>query len=76
METNFRKYRGSDLGAPYDLGSIMHYGKKAFSNGTGDTIIPKDPTVEIGQRKAFSPIDTWQLNKLYQCKGTPPAPRK
>ena len=79
MKNNFRKYKpyfASDLGAPYDLGSIMHYGRRAFSNGGGETITPKDPSVRIGQRKALSPIDVWQLNKLYKCKGTPPNPRK
>ena len=54
----------------------MHYGRRAFSRTGGDTITPKNPSARIGQRRALSPIDIWQLNKLYQCSGTPATPRK
>jgi hypothetical protein len=41
---NFNKYTRSQidsLNIPYDYGSIMHYGKRAFSNNGRDTIVPK-----------------------------------
>ena len=57
------------LGAPYDYGSIMHYGTDVFSkDGTQPTITPKyDPNGELGQRGGFSPLDIWKINKLYGC---------
>lgn len=41
----------------YDYTSVMHYGKDAFSNGNGSTIItnlPEYPNT-IGQRLEMSP---------------------
>ena len=56
-------------GVPYDYWSVMHYGKDAFSNGNGLTIITKDPKFQdvIGQRLEVSPKDTLELNLLYKC---------
>ncbi|KAF3839346.1 hypothetical protein F7725_018063 [Dissostichus mawsoni] len=50
----------------------MHYGKDAFSNGNGLTILTKDPKFQdvIGQRMEVSPIDALELNLLYKCKST------
>ena len=65
------------LGAPYDYGSIMHYGQDLFSkDGTSPTITPKyDPHGEMGQRNGFSQLDIWKINKLYGCNpGPPPIP--
>lgn len=65
------------LGAPYDYGSIMHYGQDIFSkDGSSPTITPKyDPHGEMGQRDGFSPLDIWKINKLYGCNpGPPPTP--
>ena len=57
-----------DLGAPYDYGSIMHYDREAFANYEGkETLIPLKEGVEIGQRRGFSDIDIWKLNRLYKC---------
>lgn len=56
-------------GVAYDYWSVMHYGKNAFSNGNGSTIITKDPKFQdiIGQRYGMSPSDVSELNLLYKC---------
>lgn len=56
-------------GIRYDYWSVMHYGRKAFSNGNGSTIITTDPGFQdvIGQRLEMSPSDVLELNLLYKC---------
>lgn len=69
-EHNFRKAEDSNTqGVPYDYWSVMHYGKDAFSNGNGSTIITTDPEFQdvIGQRLELSPRDVQELNLLYKC---------
>uniref|UniRef100_H3C1D0 Metalloendopeptidase n=1 Tax=Tetraodon nigroviridis TaxID=99883 RepID=H3C1D0_TETNG len=71
-ENNFRKVNKNDSitnGVPYDYLSVMHYGKNAFSNGIGPTIVTKDPAFQdvIGQRLEMSPSDVLELNRLYNC---------
>jgi len=60
MEFNFRKYNWNyiqNLSAPYDLGSVMHYGSYSFSKDRKSaTILPKDPNKKIGQRNDFSKV--------------------
>ncbi|XP_013409923.1 MAM and LDL-receptor class A domain-containing protein 1 isoform X1 [Lingula anatina] len=71
-ENNFKKYSPSQvqtLGAPYDYGSLMHYGKYSFSKNAKATIVPKDPKAWIGQRSGLSTIDKYKINKLYNCTG-------
>ncbi|KAM7421205.1 hypothetical protein PAMA_015386 [Pampus argenteus] len=75
MEHNFDKVskeESSTNGVPYDYISVMHYGKDAFSNGNGSTIVTKDPKYQnvIGQRLEVSPSDILELNRLYKCKST------
>ncbi|XP_014822480.1 PREDICTED: meprin A subunit beta-like, partial [Poecilia mexicana] len=71
-EHNFDKV-GSDNstthGVPYDYMSVMHYGRNAFTNGSGDTIITIDPKFQdvIGQRLEMSPSDALELNLRYNC---------
>uniref|UniRef100_A0A8C4HX86 Metalloendopeptidase n=1 Tax=Dicentrarchus labrax TaxID=13489 RepID=A0A8C4HX86_DICLA len=71
-ENNFRKVSEEESttnGVQYDYWSVMHYGKNAFSNGKGSTMITKDPKFEdvIGQRLEVSPSDVLELNRLYKC---------
>lgn len=71
-EFNFEKVPkilSTDNGVPYDYLSVMHYGKNAFSNGNGSTIVTKDPKFQdiIGQTYGMSPKDILELNRLYKC---------
>ncbi|XP_041797517.1 meprin A subunit beta-like [Chelmon rostratus] len=75
FENNFEKVSEASSttnGVPYDYMSVMHYGKNAFSNGNGSTIITKDPQFQdvIGQRLEMSPSDVRELNLLYKCNST------
>lgn len=48
MEFNFNKYGRStidSLGTPYDYGSVMHYGSRAFSRNGRPTIVAKQQGV-------------------------------
>lgn len=65
---NFRKQLTNNLNSPYDYGSLMHYGRYAFSEDGGPTIIPvPDPYVPIGQRDGPSLLDLHKINVLYNC---------
>jgi len=57
----------SSYGAPYDYGSIMHYGRKDFSRNGGDTIVSKQPGQRFGQRDRISQWDAWKINRMYGC---------
>lgn len=79
LRHNFRKYSRStidSLGTPYDYGSVMHYGSKAFSRNGRPTIRVKKTGVTIGQRKGLSPTDALQANLLYSglCAVVPTSP--
>jgi len=68
-EHNFNQHitDGDDVGA-YDYGSIMHYGRTAFTKNGQDTIVPINPaSASIGQRTALSAGDIAAANSL--CSG-------
>ncbi|XP_076000875.1 meprin A subunit beta-like [Genypterus blacodes] len=74
-EHNFNTYNdttSSSLGVPYDYGSMMHYSKTAFKNGSEPTIVTKIPAFSdvIGQRMEFSDSDLLKLHRLYNCTKT------
>lgn len=48
----------------YDYGSIMHYGRQAFTGNGLDTIVPTDPDAIIGQRKGLSLRDIQAIGSL------------
>jgi astacin len=56
----------SSFGAPYDYGSIMHYGRTAFSANGQDTITTKNGAA-IGQRDGLSNYDGFKVNKMHSC---------
>ncbi|XP_025999409.1 high choriolytic enzyme 1-like isoform X6 [Astatotilapia calliptera] len=66
-ENNFKVKHGNTQNLPYDLASIMHYGRDFFSTNGNPTVLPKQSGVEIGQRKHLSQLDIERLNKLYSC---------
>ncbi|KAM6986727.1 high choriolytic enzyme 2 [Aplochiton taeniatus] len=67
---NFKKYETNNLNTAYDYSSVMHYGKYAFTEDGGPTIIPKpDPYIPIGQRDGPSVLDIHKINVLYDCGG-------
>lgn len=65
-EHNFNQHitDGDDYG-PYDYGSIMHYGRTAFSRNGQPTIVPKQAGVTIGQRTGLSSGDIGAVRAMY-----------
>lgn len=59
----------NNFGTPYDLHSIMHYPRGAFSRNGEDTIVPHDLNLlsVIGAPR-ISPGDITRLNRMYQCQ--------
>lgn len=66
---------GDDVG-PYDYASIMHYPRKAFTSNGKDTIVPVDPTAQIGQRSGLSLGDIAAVRTLCERVGTPAIPKR
>eukprot|EP00111_Clytia_hemisphaerica_P000918 TCONS_00002686-protein len=56
----------ASLNTKYDYGSVMHYGKTAFTINGLDTITTKNGEL-IGQRNGMSSIDIDELNAVYEC---------
>ncbi|XP_051000872.1 astacin-like metalloendopeptidase [Acomys russatus] len=68
FEINFIKSRSSNMLAPYDYSSVMHYGRFAFSWRGQPTIIPLwTSSVHIGQRWNLSTSDVTRVRRLYNC---------
>ncbi|XP_062390757.1 hatching enzyme 1.2-like [Sardina pilchardus] len=67
--SNFAKKNTNNLNTKYDYGSVMHYGRTAYTTSYGkDTITPiPDPNAKIGQRTDMSDTDIVKVNRLYKC---------
>ncbi|KAJ8271525.1 hypothetical protein COCON_G00103840 [Conger conger] len=69
MEHNFNKINTNNLGTPYDYGSVMHYGRYAFSRNRQPTIVPiPNSNVQIGRATQMSSNDILRINRLYGCR--------
>ena len=67
---NFQKYshKSADvLGTQYDYGTIMHYGKYAFSKNGKQTMKAIGSDRELGEANTLGPSDITALNALYDC---------
>lgn len=64
-EHNFNQHitDGDDIGG-YDFGSLMHYGRRAFSANGQDTIVPLGGQA-IGQRSGLSAGDIAAIRSMY-----------
>ncbi|MEH6405579.1 MAG: M12 family metallopeptidase [Sneathiella sp.] len=66
-EHNFNQHisDGDDVGS-YEYGSIMHYGRFAFSKNGQPTIESIPPGKTLGQRNGLSPGDIAAIHNIYQ----------
>jgi len=57
-----------NFGTPYDLMSVMHYPRWAFSRNGGDTVVPhnREYIDRIGS-VYISDDDVLRLNRMYRC---------
>jgi len=55
---------------PYDLLSVLHYQRWAFSKNGQDTLVPRDRRYVdlMGAAGVQSPGDIQRLNNMYECK--------
>ncbi|MEE6479189.1 hypothetical protein FKM82_012173 [Ascaphus truei] len=74
-ERNFCKHDTSNMVVKYELKSILHYSRYAFSRSGLPTITPRGPysNLEIGQRIKLSPSDILRVNKYYSCSQYKPS---
>ena len=58
-----------NFGTSYDLYSLMHYDKTAFTSNGKDTIVPRNRRYRrvIGQRIGLSVGDVRRINNMYNC---------
>ena len=69
-ENNFDKLTANQedlLGVAYDYGSVMHYGRTAFSVNGEETISPVDSNAQIGQRVELSESDRQKARNWLGC---------
>ncbi len=69
-KSNFTIYTTGRIWTSYDFGSLMHYGKTAFAEGSGvETITPKpeyaQEATNMGQRREVSTRDALAMSNIY-----------
>ena len=67
---NFKKYShklADVLGTQYDYGTIMHYGKYAFSKNGKQTLKSIGSDKGLGTMTTLNSNDITALNALYDC---------
>uniref|UniRef100_A0A8C5DWG9 Metalloendopeptidase n=1 Tax=Gouania willdenowi TaxID=441366 RepID=A0A8C5DWG9_GOUWI len=67
MEKNFKKHNGETFSLPYDIQSILHYGRQFFSANGKPTIIANEYEGPMGQRANLTWTDIEKVRKLYRC---------
>jgi hypothetical protein len=69
-KSNFQESGGADTEISYDLKSVMHYPRKAFSKNGQDTIQEKvqNPDIMLGNRIGLTDLDANQTARMYDCK--------
>ncbi|XP_072448962.1 high choriolytic enzyme 1-like [Chiloscyllium punctatum] len=68
LKFNFNLLNTNNLNMTYDYGSIMQYGRYAFSKNKKPTMVPvNDSNIELGQYRGLSTLDVLKINKLYNC---------
>jgi Astacin (Peptidase family M12A) len=71
-ESNFEKVDPqwfSNFNTPYDLRSVMHYPRRAFSRNGLDTVVPHDHSyLNIIGATQLSDGDVLRLNRMYHCR--------
>jgi hypothetical protein len=73
MESQFSVNRDKnyfyDYKLPYDIHSVMHYTEKAFSKGSGDTIVAKNKQKLScsSHEKCPTELDAKKINSIYRC---------
>ncbi|XP_026153652.1 low choriolytic enzyme [Mastacembelus armatus] len=76
MEKNFIKKKGRTFSLPYDVTSIMHYGRKCFSANGQATIVPATNAKAMGQRERMTQTDIQKVRQLYNCDEMENKPEK
>uniref|UniRef100_A0A672IA12 Metalloendopeptidase n=1 Tax=Salarias fasciatus TaxID=181472 RepID=A0A672IA12_SALFA len=71
-ERNFKQRDGQTFGLPYDLQSILHYGRSFFSSNGLPTIIAKEDVEDMGQRVRLTETDVQRVRRLYKCDALRP----
>lgn len=61
--------RFGNFGTGYDIYSVTHYAKNAFSKNRNDTIRPMNSRSQkyMGQRKGITRGDAERINNMYEC---------
>ncbi|XP_075996634.1 low choriolytic enzyme [Genypterus blacodes] len=67
MHKNFKIRDGETFGLPYDVHSIMHYGRRFFSANDLPTIVAKGDAEDMGQRRIMTMLDIQRVRHLYKC---------